>query len=101
MSHSNRHFEHDVLASLAITKGFCSALETSYSDLRTTCEEIIEAIDQGIDDEQIAALTKTENDCKFCLTRLVRSMEQLKIRLDQGKSSDRIGKEGCSEAVDE
>lgn len=74
--------EHDILASLAIVNGFGSALEESYGELTSVYKAIVQSVDSGLTEDSLDQLRKHEKDCQYCLTRLVKSTEQLKSRLD-------------------
>jgi len=70
---------HDVRASLAITSGFSEAMESSFSEFCTTLEQILCPIEPrtATDRELRERLQQLEADCRFCLSRMHRSLEKL------------------------
>lgn len=95
---SHDRTRHDILASLSIAKGFSSALEDSYGEMLASCQDIVDSMDAGVSEDALNQLKKYEMDCKFCITRLVRAIEQLKSRLEyvDGKE-DSISSESSGE----
>lgn len=61
---------HDIRASLAISKGMCQALEMSLDELNSA--SAIEVLEERLD-----CVEKIEKDCRFCLSRILRSLIQL------------------------
>jgi hypothetical protein len=74
--------EHDILASLAITNGFSNALDTSLNELLESFNTILGSIDLEVTDVTLEQFKRQELDCKYCLNRLVQSVEKLKGRVD-------------------
>ena len=74
---------HDIRASLAISKGFNQALETSFSDLVAGYQLILDAQEAMADANDLQLLQKLEEDCRFCLSRASRSLTQLSERFDR------------------
>jgi hypothetical protein len=77
--------QHDVLAALAIANGFSSALQSAHGELLHCYEDIVKSMDNGVDDADLDQLRKLEQDCLFCLSRLIQCVEQLKNRSDNAK----------------
>ncbi len=73
---------HDIRASLAITRGFSKALESSFSDLCQTVEHALAGCDSGTNSEAVTRIAELEADCGFCLSRIERSLEQLSERIE-------------------
>ncbi len=67
---SDARVRHDIRASLAISKGMCQALEGSFDEL---CES--SKVDSR--EERLNRVEKLENECRFCLSRIQRSVAQL------------------------
>lgn len=72
---------HDLRASLAIVNGFSAALGASFQDLSDQYSEIIELESDKISTESTDRLMMLDADCRFCLSRLRTSIDQLKHRL--------------------
>lgn len=72
---------HDLRASLAIVNGFSTALGASFQDLSEQYSLILEAEEDVEDSGAADRLMMLEADCRFCLSRLRTSIDQLKHRL--------------------
>lgn len=75
---------HDIRASLAITRGFSKALESSFGELCQTVEHIISDCDTSAYADVIKRISELEADCGFCLSRIERSLDQLGVRIEAG-----------------
>lgn len=75
---------HDIRASLAITNGFNQALESTFSELCETYEQLLltRGTRSTTDVDLIKQLDRLEADCHFCMSRIKRSLEQLGSRID-------------------
>ena len=75
---------HDIRASLAIINGYSHALKSSFDELKDQYGDVLEQKDGVSDTVSSDRLMSLEADCRFCLSRLCSSVEQLKERLDVG-----------------
>ena len=73
--------DHDIRASIAITKGFNKALESSLSELSHALHQALDQYDADSQGEPITRIRELEEDCRFCVLRINRSLEQLHARL--------------------
>lgn len=78
--------QHDVLAALAIAGGFSSALQSAHAELQLCYEEIVNSMANGVADADLEQLKKLEQDCLYCLSRLIKCVDQLKNSSDNAKS---------------
>lgn len=67
---SDARIRHDIRASLAISKGMCQALGMSLDELSE-----VSAI--AAREERLNCVEKLERDYRFCLSRILRSLDQL------------------------
>lgn len=72
---------HDLRASLAIVNGYSAALDASFEDLCNQYREILESDGDAGLSESADRLMALDADCRFCLSRLHTSIDQLKLRL--------------------
>lgn len=75
--------DHDIRASMAIANGFGSALDASFSELLESYNSLVASLPDGVSEPQLEKLKQTEQDCKYCLARLIHSIDLLKSRLSQ------------------
>lgn len=88
---------HDIRASLAITKGFQKALEGSLAELSDAVRVVFaeqDILPQSASMQRIEAL---EEDCHFCLLRIKRSLEQLDTRLNTDARLDMNSSSGSEQ----
>lgn len=72
---------HDIRASLAIINGYSNALQSTFQDLRDHYGEALEPTDETSATTSSDRLMSLEADCRFCLSRLCSSVDQLKQSL--------------------
>lgn len=84
--------QHDLLASLAIAKGLCVALDSSFNDFLTGFKVTDEA--GLLSASSSRDLTKVESDCRFCLSRLLDSLERLEAQLAEVPTASATGSAG-------
>ncbi len=75
---------HDIRASLAIINGYSHALKASFEELKDQYSDVSEQKDGETDTAGSDRLMSLEADCRFCLSRLCSSVDQLKGRLEAG-----------------
>ena len=75
---------HDIRASLAIINGYSHALKASFQELKEQYSDVLERKDGDSDTTGSDRLMSLEADCRFCLSRLCSSVDQLKGRLEVG-----------------
>ena len=75
---------HDIRASLAIINGYSHALKASFQELKEQYSDVLEQKDGDSDTTGSDRLMSLEADCRFCLSRLCSSVDQLKGRLEVG-----------------
>lgn len=75
---------HDIRASLAIINGYSNALKASFQDLKDQYSDVLDQKDGDIDSTGSDRLMSLEADCRFCLSRLCSSVDQLRGRLEIG-----------------
>ncbi len=75
---------HDIRASLAIINGYSHALKSSFDELKDQYGDVLEQKGGVSDTASCDHLMSLEADCRFCLSRLCSSVEQLKQRLEVG-----------------
>ena len=75
-------FEHDIRASIALTKGFNKALELSLSELLHALHQALAQHNADPQAEPVQRINVLEEDCRFCVLRISRSLEQLDARLN-------------------
>jgi|GEM_PF-2106386 len=75
---------HDVRASLAITRGFNQALETSFSELFIIYEQLLASTRPQSAHETvlIRKIEALEGECRFCLSRVNQCMEKLSADIE-------------------
>lgn len=73
---------HDIRASIAITKGFNKALESSLSELSQVLHHVLVEHDADTQGESLQRIKGLQEDCLFCVLRINRSLEQLDTRLN-------------------
>ncbi|MFK7889279.1 MAG: hypothetical protein AB8B63_00565 [Granulosicoccus sp.] len=88
--------QHDILASLAIAKGFCAALDSSFTDFLAGLKASEDA--QLLSASSSHDLTKVESDYRFCFSRLLNSLERLETQLVDAASVTCYG--DCSDKVE-
>lgn len=88
--------QHDLLASLAIAKGFCVALDTSFTDFLAGLKATEDA--ELLSASSSHDLTKVESDYRFCLSRLMSSLERLETQLVDAASATCHG--DCSDKAE-
>lgn len=76
---------HDVRASLAIINGYSLALDSTFHELIGKYNTALG--DSAANTQATADLKMLEADCRFCLSRLCRSVEQLKERLEVNEAA--------------
>lgn len=74
------HSAHDIRAYLAITNGFTEALEISLTDLVSEFKLVLNSEDAP---GNLQNLDKLEGDCRFCLSRISRSLALLSERINK------------------
>lgn len=72
---------HDIRASLAIINGYSHALKSSFDELKEQYGDVLEHKEGASDTSSSDRLMSLEADCRFCLSRLCSSVDQLKERL--------------------
>ena len=77
-------YYHDIRASLAIINGYSHALKSSFDELKDQYSDVLEKKDGRSDPANSDRLMSLEADCRFCLSRLCSSVDQLKERLEIG-----------------
>ena len=75
---------HDIRASLAIINGYSHALKESFQELKEQYSDVLDQKDGETDSTGSDRLMSMEADCRFCLSRLCSSVDQLKGRLEVG-----------------
>lgn len=80
--HGNARSNHDIRASLAVTKGFNTALGASLADLCEAVQQLLDMDDSDAKSGQLQRVALLEEDCRFCMSRINRSIEQLGTRLE-------------------
>ena len=75
-------FDHDIRASIALTKGFNKALESSLSELSHALHQALAQHAADPHGEPVKLINVLEEDCRFCVLRISRSLEQLDARLN-------------------
>jgi hypothetical protein len=78
---SDSRYRHDLRASLAIINGYSKALESSFQELTDHCQDLLGAVAVELNPDTLAQVQTLKADCRFCLSRLNSSVEQLKDRL--------------------
>lgn len=73
---------HDIRASIAITKGFNKALESTLSELSQVLHHALYEHVADTQGESLQRIKGLEEDCLFCVLRINRSLEQLDARLN-------------------
>lgn len=81
---NDHKLNHDLRASLAITNGFNQALDSSFSELCISFGQLLDSQTSSTitDVELVNKVEQLEADCRFCLSRMSRSLEKLNARLD-------------------
>lgn len=77
-------YYHDIRASLAIINGYSHALKSSFDELKDQYSDVLEHKDGKSDTVNSDRLMSLEADCRFCLSRLCSSVDQLRERLEIG-----------------
>ncbi|MDB3935881.1 hypothetical protein N9383_04090 [Granulosicoccus sp.] len=72
-----RRLNHDMRASLAITNGFNQALEASLLDLVAEYQILLDSKTSTPHEPDLENVKKLEGDCRFCLSRMTRSIVKL------------------------
>ena len=75
---------HDIRASLAIINGYSHALKSSFDELKDQYSDVLEKKDGKSETTNSDRLMSLEADCRFCLSRLCSSVDQLRERLEIG-----------------
>lgn len=78
---AQRLLSHNLRASLAIVNGYSAALSASFEDLSAQYGGILSGGDEITDSQAVDRLMTLDADCRFCLSRLKTSIDQLKQRL--------------------
>lgn len=81
-SQQDREF-HDLRATLAIVNGFAQALDGSFVQLKQKYDDLLSQNTSTDTVDDMAELRTLEADCRFCLSRLLGSVDQLRERLDR------------------
>lgn len=79
---------HDVKASLAILNGYGESLSTSFTELCDHMDSIVIRTTLKDDMDAIGQLKTLEADCRFCLSRIRASTDQLKEHLEVLKTGE-------------
>ena len=85
-----RRLNHDMRASLAITNGFNEALGTSLSDLVAEYKILLDSQISKTTKADVENVIKLEGDCRFCLSRITRSLVKLGEDIDSVTSLSRM-----------
>ena len=85
-----RRMNHDMRASLAITNGFTEALGTSLSDLVAEYKFLLDSQISKTTNADVENVNKLEGDCRFCLSRITRSLVKLGEDIDSVTSLSRL-----------
>ena len=85
-----RRLNHDMRASLAITNGFNEALGTSLSDLVAEYKILLDSQISKTTKADVENVSKLEGDCRFCLSRITRSLVKLGEDIDSVTSLSRM-----------
>ena len=85
-----RRLNHDMRASLAITNGFSQALGTSLSDLVAEFQILLDSRASITSEADLENINKLEGDCRFCLSRITRSLVKLGEDIDSVTTLSRM-----------
>ena len=85
-----RRLNHDMRASLAITNGFSQALGTSLSDLFAEFHILLDSQASKTSEADLENINRLEGDCRFCLSRITRSLVKLGADIDSVTTLSRM-----------